>query len=323
MLCIRLFLCALCLFWAKNAFAQSNTSFEQFKTMMGQRGSGAWDTVSSKEIWKIRSVQEQAQKPFEHYTRNIRHLENKAIHTVPKRIHFIWIGPKPFPRHSISNLISWKQHHPSWEIFFWTDRNEREPPISGLQKRLISDLDLGPFQTPFIESNNWSEKSDLLRFMIMYQEGGIYTDHDVVCKRALDPLSSHYDFVAGYEPLQLYEYSLHSSFVPNTGLIISRPHHPIMEKVIKRLSDRWEMFGKQFPGNDRESVEKRVMSRTFDPFAYCVSHFIDRDKYRNILVPTSYFHSSGHFEKETLKKLSENGHVYAIHLFNTVWLPLQ
>ena len=164
-------------------------------------------------MWKSREVRNHFQKALNHYKTAIRYLEEEPIHTVPTSLHFTWMGPNPFPENSTPNLISWKEHHPSWDFFFWTDDPERPLPIEGAQRRLIANLDLGPFQSFFEESDNWSEKSDLIRFMIMY-EVGIYVDHDVKCVRPLNPLSSHYDFVAGYEPLH-----------PN-GIYAQRPFCP-------------------------------------------------------------------------------------------------
>jgi len=307
--------------FAGTVFAQTNAPNKQFKTMMGQRGSGGWKTLSKKQMWKLRFVKENAQQPFEQYREAIKCLDRPPIYTVPKKIHFIWIGPKPFPEHSIRNLLSWRKHHPSWEMFLWTDDPKRPLPIKDMKRELIANLGLGPFQRFFEESNNWSEKSDLVRFMIMYKKGGIYADHDVWCVRPLDPLSSHYDFVAGYAPLHYYEHSHNSPFIPNTGLIVSRPNHPIIQKTISRLCERWDMFGKRFPGEDRESVGKRVIARTFDPFAYCVSRYISSDKHRNIILPTCYLQSAQAFDTQALSKLTEEGHVYAIHLFDAVWLP--
>jgi len=312
---------SLCLFWLSPVDAHSGVTFEQFKTMMGQRGSSSWSNLSQKQLWKERSVKENFEKAYDQYIRAIKYLSKPAVNTVPKNIHFIWIGPKPFPKDSIKNLISWKKHHPTWKFFLWTDDPKRELPIKGMRRCLISNLGLGPFQRFFEESDNWSEKSDLIRFMIMYKKGGIYSDHDVECVCPLDPLSSHYDFVAGYAPLHPYGHSHNSPFIPNTGIIISRPNHPLMKKVITRLSSRWDMFGKKFPGEDQKNVVNRVVSRSFDPFVYCVSQFINEDSCQNIILPTCYLQSATAFDKQVLAKLKEEGHVYTIHFFDAVWVP--
>jgi len=317
----RILFLTICLFVANTIHALPEPSLEQFKTMMGQRGLTSWHKLSQQQMWKRREVRNHSQKAFTLYRNAIQYLEEEAIDTVPKAIHFIWMGPRPFPENSIPNIISWKELHPSWDFFFWTDDPDKPLPIEGLQRRLIADLDLGPFQQFFEESDNWSERSDLIRFMIMYTEGGIYVDHDVKCVRPFDQLSSHYDFVAGYEPLHLHRYTIKTPFVPNTGLIISRPNHPIMKRVIERLSARWHIFGEKYPGQDRRSVARRVFMRTFDPFAHSVSTFIQSDEYRNLLLPACYFHSAYCFEKEVLDRLIEEELVYAIHYLRGSWLP--
>jgi len=292
-----------------------------FKTMMGQKGLGGWHALSQKEMWKKSIVRHDSRWAFRQYARSITHLNHSPIQTIPKTLHFVWIGPKQFPEESIANLISWKTHHPTWQMFFWTDDKERPLPIEGMKRRLLEELDLGPLQPFFEASVNWGEKSDLVRYMVIYEEGGIYTDHDVECVRPLDPLSSHYDFVAGFAPLHFYTFSLNSPFVPNNGIIISRPHHPILEKTISRLSARWEMLNMKTVGDDRRSIVRGVVSRTFDPFAYCASHYIDSDCYRNILLPASYLHSANCFKKKTFDELLDHGHVYAIHRLNAAWAP--
>jgi hypothetical protein len=296
--------------------ALPSDSYELFKTMMGQRGEWDWMVLSQDQIWGIPHVQNCSGGAFEHYMKAIQYLKEEAINTVPKTIHFIWIGPKQFPEQSIPNLISWKRHHPEWEIFFWTDDPERPLPIEGLTRRLITDFDFGPLQRCIKASTNWAETSDIMRYMIIYKEGGIYTDHDVECIRSFDPLSSHYDFAAGYSALHNFPFSLNSPFCPNNGIIVARPHHPILEKTMERLLARWDEMTQKHPAED---LFGRVMARSFDPFAYCSTHLIDTKGYRNILLPASYLNSNGSLEAQIQQDLIDQGHVYAIHRFAGSW----
>jgi len=301
--------------------AHSDQSLESFKTMMGDWGWHQWRLSSKEALWNDAYVQNCAQKPISQYLQSIEHLHHRPINSVPKTIHFIWIGPNPIPEASIDNYISWKKHHPTWEIFLWTDRADRELPVEGMKRRLISDFDFGPCQACLDESDNWSEKSDIIRFSIMYKEGGVYADHDAECVRPFDSLISHFDFVAGYEPLSPYKFSLNSPFVPNTGVFVSRAHHPILNKILNRICSRWREVSERFPKTDRKSKILKVIWRTFDPFAYCVSNFIESDKYRNIILPSCYFHSAGSFTAPSLKMLTKQGLVYAIHRFDSSWHP--
>jgi len=312
---IRLLLCSFCLVWTGAAF--SHASFENFKTMMGQRGVLKWSHLSQEELWRIPVVEKNAKKAFENYSNGLDYLKHPALHTIPKTIHVIWIGPRPFPEQSIANLLSWKKYHPTWDLFFWTDSRERPLPIEGMKRRLLSDFDLGPFTSLFRKSTNWAEKSDLLRYMIIYKEGGLYTDHDVTCIRPFDSLVEHYDFIAGYAPLHNYCFSLNNPFSPNNGIIISSPCHPIMQKTISRLCSKWKNVTK----SENKSVGRLVIARTFDPFTYCASHYINIEGYRNILLPASYLHSAHSFTKEIFDELIEHNCVYAIHHFDSAWLP--
>ena len=311
---LQRFLCVLCLFWTGIAHALPSDPYELFQTMMGQTGEWDWKGLSQEQIWDNPHVQNCAGQPFNHYMEAIQYLKQEPINTIPKIIHFIWIGPNPFPQQSISNLISWKNHHPNWKFFFWTDDPNRPPPIEGMQQRLITDFDFGPLQRCIEGSQNWGERADIMRYMIIYKEGGIYTDHDVECIRPLDPLTSRYDFVAGYAALHNYHFSLNRPFSPNNGIIISRQHHPIMKETIDRLVARWDEMTELF--HDRFG---RVMSRSFDPFTYCSTHFIDIPGYRNMLLPASYLHSAWSFDEQIRQELIEQGHVYAIHRYAGLW----
>jgi len=312
---IHSFFWIFCLFIISIVHALPNDPYEQFKTMMGQKGMWEWENVPQKKLWKILPVQNNAKKTFNQYIKAIEYLKQDPINTIPKTIHFIWIGPKKFPEKSVANLISWKKHHPTWTIFFWTDDPNRSLPIKDIKRRCTTDFDFGPIRPYLEQTHNWGAMSDLMRYMIVYKEGGIYVDHDVECIRPLDPLTSHYDFVAGYSALHNYHFSLNSPFVPNNGVIASRPHHPIMKKTIERLCDRWTQT------TQKETYESfsHVVSQTFDPFAYCVTQFIEIPEYRNIILPASYFHSAWSFDERIFKELIEQGYVYAIHRYAYSW----
>src|SRR5580692_3619317 len=41
---------------------------------------------------------------------------------IPKTLHFIWLGPKPFPAASVSNVKGWIDRHEGWKVKFWSDQ---------------------------------------------------------------------------------------------------------------------------------------------------------------------------------------------------------
>jgi len=255
----------------------------------------------------------------EQYFQGIKQLQKKPINSIPKKIHFIWLGPKPFSENAIHNLKSWQKFHPNWEINFWTDR-ERQIPFSGIRMRYLDEFDFERTKSYIDNSNNWSEKSDLIRMMILIKEGGIYTDHDVVCLRKFDNFISHFDFIAGCESMHnLLE--LDSAFLTCTGVIISRPDHPIIKATIEEALKNWKKAEAQYPGNDKNNTFKRVILRVFVPFVLCSKKYLCSDASNSIILPTCYFHGYQAFSDQKLKKLHNKGFVYAFHQFNNSWIP--
>ncbi len=85
--------------------------------------------------------------------------------SVPKIIHQIWIGPYTPPWKWINSFkIDFKNQFPDWEYKLW-----REEDIAQLKMR---NLDL------YQHEDVYSGKSDILRYELLYQFGGIYIDAD-------------------------------------------------------------------------------------------------------------------------------------------------
>jgi len=288
------------------------TSSPSFEEMMGDFGGFMWKNIEREKLWKIPAVSDSSVKIRAHYHEAINFLEKEPINTVPRTIHFIWIGPKSFPTESVANVLSWVELHPSWDICFWTDDPKRPLPVEGMRRRLVHEFDFDAL-SPYIEASpNYAAKSDLMRYMILYKEGGVYADHDVECIQPFDSLASHFDFVAGYEPLHRYRLAPENPFLPNNGLIVSCPDHEILEKTIERVCKHWDSATGQ-------GIWKTVVFRTFDPFAYCATTLLDKANGRNIILPTCCFQAFAGFKKETLARLKKEGRVYAIHHFESTW----
>jgi mannosyltransferase OCH1-like enzyme len=252
------------------------------------------------------------------YTRNIRFLSQTPLKHIPKVLHFIWLGPRPFPDKSILNLKSWQDLHPKWKMNFWTDSKERPLPIAGMKLRLLQEGFLGPFRKLFSSTQNWAEKSDLLRYMILFREGGVYIDHDVEAKRSISSLVTHYDFVIGLEAFGNHPTTNSSVNVCN-ALIMSRPGHPIVRNAIKIVRQRWNEMANRFPNNNLSDNVQRVIASTYDSMVIAVKK--KRNLYRNkdIVLPNSYFYSYPVFDEITTEKLQKDGYVYAVHQFAASW----
>lgn len=92
--------------------------------------------------------------------------------SIPKIIHYVWLGRKE-PTSSVKRRIaSWRRVMPEYEIKRWDETN--------------FDTDSVPWVKEAIQKGKWSLASDYIRHYALYTEGGIYMDTDVRVLRPFD-----------------------------------------------------------------------------------------------------------------------------------------
>lgn len=98
---------------------------------------------------------------------------------IPKILHAWWGGP-PMPAHLAAHLDSWREMHPEWEVRVWTP--ETTPDLGEHQDLFDRPETYSPV------SNPWQWRSDLARYRILHDQGGVYVDCDLEPLRPIDPL---------------------------------------------------------------------------------------------------------------------------------------
>ncbi len=248
------------------------------------------------------------------YTKNIPFLKKDPLYHIPHQMHLIWIGPRLFPEESIENVRSFRKYHPDWIMNFWTDSPDRQPPIPGMVQRLVTKDYFLPIFDLYTRSTNYGEKSDLLRFVIMYKEGGLYFDHDATCLRSFESFADHFDYVAACERMQYHD-GIDTYITPAIGLFLCKPRHPIMQKSWLLAKERWDTV----PDYPPHQAWKRVIYRTFDSFAKASMLLYNTGENRDIILPVAYFYPNLAFEKEFVKKLEKAGYIYSVHGCDGAW----
>jgi inositol phosphorylceramide mannosyltransferase catalytic subunit len=132
---------------------------------------------------------------------------------IPRVFHQIWVGPDPFPDEFLPYQQSWLEHNPGWQLRLWTEdtlpEHARRPEI-------------------FEQLRNPAERSDILRFELLWQHGGIYTDCDFECLRPIEPLLDEVRFFAGYrKPGHL-----------SNAILGATPHHPLVDRALDQIRPR-------------------------------------------------------------------------------------
>lgn len=288
-------LLALCGCTRKDEFKQS----DDFNILMG----------ANKSVWKFVETHEDYEhlKIFRRLYENHKNIEyvKQGEQKIPHVVHFIWLGPNPFPKESIDNINSWIEHHPHWTFKFWTDR-KRPLPNRKMQLELVANFTFGALKHCYQESDNYAEKSDILRYEILFQEGGVYVDHDVKCFKSFKSFHDSYDLYCGLEPP--HEPVLSSSISVCNNIIGSRPNHPILKKTIENVKKNWEEIALAYPGSDRESIIYRVAQRTFASFDSAVRNEGGKQNRRDIVFPAAYFN-----------RIDDDLALYAHHYYASTW----
>lgn len=129
---------------------------------------------------------------------------------IPKKIHYIWVGGNEMPDLIKKCIESWKKFCPDYEIIRWDESN----------------LDLNKFKyaADAYQNKKWAFFSDVHRFDILKNYGGIYLDVDVELKKGLDEYLDC-EFFSGFE---------NSSYVA-PGLIMGAiPNSKVCEDILNK-----------------------------------------------------------------------------------------
>lgn len=132
---------------------------------------------------------------------------------IPRIIHFIWLGTNQLSPKFEKCIDSWKIFHSDWIVKVWTDDSIKDFYIENRDK--------------FDNADNYGMKSDILRYEILFREGGVYIDVDYECLQSLDIITSNCSFFAGLSSSVALEV--------NNGIIGSVPNHPLLQKLISLI----------------------------------------------------------------------------------------
>ncbi|GAB5370340.1 hypothetical protein AAMO2058_001484100 [Amorphochlora amoebiformis] len=146
-------------------------------------------------------------------------LENRSAqlyiyeNSIPRIIHQMWKTTK-IQRTFAPYIRSWIRLHPFWEYRFWTDASGEE-----FIRRVYPEF------WPLFEGFNGIQRSDALRYFILYNYGGIYADLDVESVAPLDEILDQ-PLILSQEPLA------HAVVLEDrprqvcNAFMASRPGHP-------------------------------------------------------------------------------------------------
>ena len=194
---------------------------------------------------------------------------------IPKlKIHQLWIGDAEMPTCERAWVEAMQVMHPEADYHFWTEEE-------GLDTFEMFRDRKPDFENPLLAG-------DLLRYLILEREGGIYLDNDMIPVRPLDAIWEESNFFAG-EEIQ--------GQLCNALIGVHQPNHPKLQQLL-------------------ENIEKGALNFRNIGVPFFNAHFWNSDELRR--YPREYFHPVyWRVHEDYPPEITEN--TYMIHNFSGLW----
>lgn len=154
---------------------------------------------------------------------------------IPKKIHFIWVGGKEKPKDILKCMETWKRHLQEYEIIEWNESN--------------FDINAHPFVKAAYEAKKWAYVSDYIRAYVIYNEGGIYLDTDVLILANFDDFLNNRAFVGFERPNY-----------PFTAVFGAEKKHPFVKAMLDYY-DQLDSYSFDFKNNNTISVSDILIEK--------------------------------------------------------------
>jgi mannosyltransferase OCH1-like enzyme len=153
---------------------------------------------------------------------------------IPKIFHYVWLGTAPM--HPV--MVEWRERfaemHPGWTIKFWKE-------VPGLpQHLLVCDGEIVECRNPayLAQCPTYAKRSDVWRYDILEQQGGVYLDTDFEPIKNLEPILDDKKAFAGLCKTKFAWDSLNpEGFVKlevGCSIMGNVPHHPWLQCLVER-----------------------------------------------------------------------------------------
>lgn len=180
-------------------------------------------------------------------------LKSNTCQPIQKNIHFIWLlkdNKNYFQNKFLNNILTWYQKHSNFNLYLWSDckldidHSKYEFIIFKDKNDIINTinlasklLELKDFVELYNNVPNVCNRSNILRYCILYYYGGLYVDiNDFLCLKSHEFLFDKYSFFMGTEPSYMYldnNVLTSESYLWNNALIGSKKQHIIIKKLIE------------------------------------------------------------------------------------------
>lgn len=179
---------------------------------------------------------------------------------IPRTLHVIWVGDES--KRPDNCIETWRRHNPDWELRVWG--NADLGSYGWVNARHMHDMAV----------RELNGVADIMRWEILYNEGGFVVDADSICVRPLEP------WLFQGEACACWENELERPGLIAAGYVASVPQNPFFGQMILDLEKT-------------PTVVDRSAWRSVGPLFLTESHGLHR--YGGLTIWPSHFFIPRHF----------------------------
>ena len=213
---------------------------------------------------------------------------------IPKVIHYCWFGRGPKPQSVLDCIASWHKFMPDYQVKEWNEDN--------------FDVSMTKYVEEAYRAGSYAHVSDVARFWILYNFGGVYFDTDIELLRSIDDIVSQGPFMGLEAAPEAKKRTV------NPGLGIAAPAgHPFYKKFLDFYDKRHfiRMDGKS-TGTVTKAMSMLMEGLHFTP-THCENVFLIDDI---SIYPSEYFCPYNYYTGV----LEKTDRTRSIHRYDSTWL---
>jgi mannosyltransferase OCH1-like enzyme len=157
---------------------------------------------------------------------------------IPRVLHYVWLGAKPMHPLMVEWQSRWAALHPGWEIKTWRQ-------VPNLPAHLLACGDeLAECRYPAYLAScpTYAKRSDVWRYDLLEQFGGIYLDTDFEPVKNIEPLLDGVEAVAGLCQT-VYDWSDacpegKTKIEVGCSIMGSTPRHPWLRELVSLVPEQ-------------------------------------------------------------------------------------
>lgn len=198
--------------------------------------------------------------------------------TIPKIIHYVWMGKAPKDKQIKKCMKTWKKKLPDYKFIEWNEET--------------FDINSNEYTKNAYKEKKWAFVSDYVRAWAIYNYGGIYFDTDIIVLKNIDELLYNDAFV-GFE----------SNTKPFTAVFGAVPNH----KFLKDMMQHFDTCGTDFETTNTEWVSEMLI-KDYGCKLGNVEQILDSNlkvyKKEDLCVPSNYGYTVHAFKGSWVSKKS-------------------